>query len=86
MSHVRFGYALACLGILITTGGCAESATAPNAASVEASANRFTNPATADDAAGNPAKPASPTETSGDQVYTTSSGLLNGGGRSADTP
>jgi hypothetical protein len=35
MSRVRFGYALACLGILITTGGCAGSATAPEAATAE---------------------------------------------------
>lgn len=79
MSRVRFGYALACLGILITTGGCAESATAPSAVGVEASADRFTNPTTADDAAADPTKPSAPT--SDDDVTTASSGLLTGGGR-----
>jgi hypothetical protein len=81
MSRVRIGYALACLGILITTGGCSSSATAPEAASIEASANRFTNPTTADDGAANPVKPTAPAE---DEFSTTSSGLLNGGGRSAE--
>lgn len=80
MSRVRIGYALACLGILITTGGCAESATAPEAASIEASANRFTNPTTADDGAANPVKPTAP---SGDEFSTTSSGHITGGGRAA---
>ena len=31
MSRVRLAYILGLLGILITTGGCAESATAPEA-------------------------------------------------------
>jgi hypothetical protein len=76
------GYALACLGILITTGGCAESATAPSAVSVEASADRFTNPTTADDGAVNPVTPPSPSApSSGGDVTTASSGLLTGGGR-----
>jgi hypothetical protein len=35
MSRFRFGYALACFGILITTGGCAGSATAPEAATAD---------------------------------------------------
>jgi hypothetical protein len=50
MSRVRFGYAVACFGILITTGGCS-SATAPEAASAErssVSADRVSNPTDAD--------------------------------------
>ena len=82
MSRVRIGYAIACLGILITTGGCAESATAPEAASFEASANRFANPTTADDGAANPVTPAAPAP-SGDEFTTTSSGHIAGGGRAA---
>lgn len=35
MSRVRMLYALAFAGILITTGGCAGSATAPEAATAE---------------------------------------------------
>jgi hypothetical protein len=80
MSRVRFGYALACLGILITTGGCAESATAPEAASVEASANRFTNPTPVDDVAANPVTPPAPAPAD-DGISTTSSGWMLGGGR-----
>lgn len=34
MSRVRMAYVVAFFGILITTGGCAESVTAPQAASV----------------------------------------------------
>lgn len=78
MSRVRIAYALACLGILITTGGCAESATAPSAASVEASADRFTNPTTADDGATDPVTPPAPVD---DGFSTTSSGWMLGGGR-----
>ena len=80
MSRVRLGYALACLGILITTGGCAESATAPSAASVEASADRFTNPTTADDGAANPVKPA-PTSDADTEISTFGGVILSGGGR-----
>jgi hypothetical protein len=40
MSRVRISYALACLGILITTGGCAESVTAPAAVTAEAGFSR----------------------------------------------
>jgi hypothetical protein len=81
MSRVRIGYALACLGILITTGGCAESATAPEAASVEASANRFTNPTAADDGAATPVKPA-PTSDTDTEVSAAGGVILSGGGRS----
>ncbi len=80
MSRVRIGYALACLGILITTGGCSSSATAPEAASIEASANRFTNPTTADDGAANPVKPSAPAPAE-DEFTTTRSGHITGGGR-----
>lgn len=81
MSRVRLGYALACLGILITTGGCAESATAPEAASYEFATDRASNPATADDNAGIPAGPAVPAGPTDDGVYSTSSGHIAGGGR-----
>lgn len=78
MSRVRLGYALAFCGILITTGGCGSSATAPEAASYEFSANRFTNPTDRDGVA--PAAPTTPAP-GGDEVYTTSSGFITGGGR-----
>ncbi|HEX5870991.1 MAG TPA: hypothetical protein VFY65_11265 [Longimicrobium sp.] len=81
MSRARIGYIIACFGILITTGGCSSSATAPEGASIESSSNRFTNPATADDAAGNPARPDAPVAPSDDAVYTASSGHIAGGGR-----
>jgi hypothetical protein len=81
MSRARIGYALACLGILITTGGCGSSATAPEAASIEASANRFNNPTTADDGAANPVTPAAPGTSTEDEFSTTSSGHIAGGGR-----
>jgi hypothetical protein len=48
MSRARLSYVLAFLGILITTGGCANSATAPEAASVEVSQSRSKNPASRD--------------------------------------
>lgn len=80
MSRVRIGYALACLGILITTGGCSSSATAPEAVGIEASADRFTNPAAADDGAASPVTPAAPAP-SGDEFTATSSGHIAGGGR-----
>lgn len=65
MSRVRMIYALACCGILITTGGCAESATAPEAVSTEASFAKVRSDSTAP----NP----------GD--VTIQSGYLEGGGR-----
>lgn len=78
MSRVRMAYALGCFGILITTGGCAESATAPEAASYEFATDRYTNPTDADNVAAEPAAPAAP---GGDEVYSTSSGYMVGGGR-----
>lgn len=74
MSRVRTLYALACAGILITTGGCAESATAPSAVSAEASQGRFKNPT----AEQNAAPEASSTE--GDAAIA-GGVILNGGGR-----
>ncbi|HEX2209990.1 MAG TPA: hypothetical protein VHG93_20105 [Longimicrobium sp.] len=79
MSRVRLGCALAFCGILITTGGCGSSATAPEAASYEFGANRFTNPTDRDGVA--PAEPTTTPAPDGDEVYTTSSGFITGGGR-----
>lgn len=59
MSRTRFAYALACVGILITTGGCGSSATAPEAATADraaVSADRTSNPAAADSGSVKPAK------------------------------
>lgn len=67
MSRVRMLYALACLGILITTGGCANSATAPEAATAEraeASAKKAPAPAPGEES-----------------EITIQSGYLEGGGR-----
>lgn len=81
MSRVRLGLALAFCGILITTGGCSNSATAPEAASYDFAADRFSNPATADDNAVNPARPNLPAP-GGEEIYTTTStGWMLGGGR-----
>ncbi|HEU0298351.1 MAG TPA: hypothetical protein VFR37_02830 [Longimicrobium sp.] len=79
MSRVRLAYALALLGILITTGGCAESATAPEAtlrgAALESKSSK-------------PAEPtdpvAEPEEETG-TITTMDSGWMTGGGR-AETP
>ncbi|HYR07858.1 MAG TPA: hypothetical protein VEQ60_08825 [Longimicrobium sp.] len=73
MSRVRMVYALACLGILITTGGCAETATAPSAASIEASADRSRKPTPAD------SMTVSPTS---DDISVAGGVILSGGGRS----
>jgi hypothetical protein len=74
MSRVRIGYAVACFGILITTGGCSTSATGPEAANVGASASRFKNP-TADSVV-------APTGLGGNDGATVSGGvILSGGGR-----
>jgi hypothetical protein len=73
MSRVRMVYALACLGILITTGGCAEMATAPSAASVEASASRSRKTTPADSTV------VSPTS---DDISIAGGVILSGGGRS----
>lgn len=71
MSRVRVLYALACAGILITTGGCNSSATAPEAATAErstASAKKAPAPAPA------------PAPGEEDEI-TIQSGYLEGGGR-----
>ncbi|HEU4884876.1 MAG TPA: hypothetical protein VFT45_21640 [Longimicrobium sp.] len=73
MSRVRIGYVVACFGILITTGGCAQSATGPSAANVEASAVRGKKQT--------PPSDSTSIETGGDGVYTTSSGFISGGSR-----
>jgi len=73
MSRARIVYALACCGILITTGGCAESATAPEAASIEASANRSKKATPADSMAASPS--------SDDGASVMGGVILNGGGR-----
>lgn len=71
MTRVRIGYALACLGILITTGGCAQSATAPTAATAAPEFNRAfgDSVATANHPAGD------------EDIITVQSGYLEGGGR-----
>lgn len=71
MSRVRLGYALACLGILITTGGCAESATAPAAVIAEPAFSSAVGDSVA--AAHRPA--------SDGDIITVQSGYLEGGGR-----
>lgn len=76
MSRARLSYVLAFFGILITTGGCSSSATAPEAATAEratASAKKAPAPEETSDA---------PESSDGDDVSTTGSGLLTGGGRS----
>jgi hypothetical protein len=71
MSRVRFGYFVACFGILITTGGCAGSATAPEAATAESAlASEKKAPA--------PAPAPAPGE---ETEITIQSGYLEGGGR-----
>lgn len=79
MSRARLSYILAFLGILITTGGCANSATAPEAANVEVSQNRFKNPTSRD------TMPEPTTTADGDgDVTALGSGILMGGGRSGN--
>lgn len=68
MSRVRLAYAVACFGILITTGGCSSSATAPEAVAAEASFSRVKG-----DSASAHNRP-------GNDV-TLQSGYLEGGGR-----
>jgi hypothetical protein len=77
MSRVRLAYALALLGILITTGGCAESATAPEATlrGTAAAEARSSRPATPADSVVTP--------NSGDDVSITS-GHIVGGGRASE--
>jgi hypothetical protein len=78
MSRVRLAYALALLGILITTGGCAESATAPEAtlrgAALEAKSSK-------------PAEPTDPVVEPEEETgtMTTMDGHIVGGGR-AEAP
>ena len=74
MPRVRISYVLAFFGILITTGGCAESATAPSAVAADASLGRGYA-----DSLSTTNRPAS----DGDMT-TLSSGFLTSGGRSAD--
>jgi hypothetical protein len=76
MSRVRLSYVLAFFGILITTGGCSSSATAPEGANIEARMGRFSNPA------GRDTVPASPTSANGEGEYSISSGFISGGSRS----
>ncbi|HEX6373732.1 MAG TPA: hypothetical protein VF006_32695 [Longimicrobium sp.] len=74
MSRVRIGSIAACFGILITTGGCSSSATAPEAATAERtsiSADRATNPTDADNQSNKPSK---------DGVVTIESGYISVGG------
>ena len=75
MSRARLSYVLAFFGILITTGGCSTSATAPEAANVEVSANRFSNPTQRDSVAG-------PMST-GEDAVTISGGVIMVGGERA---
>jgi hypothetical protein len=79
MSRVRLAYTLALLGILITTGGCAESATAPEATL------RGAAPSAA--RAETPTQPAEPVETTEEEdgTVTVQSGFLSGGQR-AEAP
>jgi hypothetical protein len=75
MSRVRMLYALACAGILITTGGCAGSATAPEAATAEqsaVSAKKAPAPAPA---------PAPDSGEEGDGDVSIQSGFISGGSR-----
>ena len=69
MSRARLVYALAFFGILITTGGCGSSATAPEAA--------------IDGAAFSAKKAPSDSTVSDDGVTTMGGVFLPGGGRSA---
>jgi hypothetical protein len=77
MSRARIGYTLAFFGILITTGGCAGSATAPEAATARGSvvsAKRDKTPTDSTVVA----------PSAGDGMYTTSSGHIAGGGRAEE--
>jgi outer membrane lipoprotein-sorting protein len=76
MSRVRIGYIIACFGILITTGGCAESATAPEAASAEASLVRGKKSAPAEEVVVTPSS-----DDSGDVATISGGVILSGGGR-----
>jgi hypothetical protein len=71
MSRARLGYALACLGILITTGGCAESATAPTEMTAAPAFSRAFG-----DSVATAHRPGND-----EDVITIQSGYLEGGGR-----
>lgn len=76
MSRIRLSTLAAFAGILITTGGCAGSATAPEAATVRdagASLDRSHRSERADSAS------TRPTQESGDGMTTLSSGYLGAG-------
>jgi hypothetical protein len=75
MPRVRISYVLAFFGILITTGGCSSSATAPEGASIDARMGRSSNPTGRDSVA------ASPAANSDQGDYSISSGFIAGGGR-----
>jgi uncharacterized membrane protein len=75
MSRARLSYALAFLGILITTGGCANSATAPDAANVEVSQSRSKKPTSRDSVV------TTPSSEDGD-ISATGGVIMIGGGRS----
>jgi hypothetical protein len=72
MSRARIGYIVACFGILITTGGCSTSATAPEAVNTEASLVRGKKTTPADSVV-------APTD---DGASIMGGVILNGGGRS----
>ena len=73
MSRVRLAYALALLGILITTGGCAESATAPEATLREGAVAEAKSPT--------PTEPTDPITDPDDAVTIQADGYIAGGGR-----
>lgn len=78
MSRFRLGTIAALAGILITTGGCAGSATAPEAATARdaaASQGRATNPTDADNAADGRGNSGGSTD-----EFSVSSGYIKGGG------
>jgi hypothetical protein len=72
MSRARLTYVLAAFGILITTGGCADSATAPEAMTAGPALDRAYGDSVA--AANRP--------TDDDGATTLSGGYLSGGSRS----
>lgn len=85
MSRARLAYALAFLGILITTGGCAESATAPEAATLRGAASPATNVLTNPTDADQNANPRARGGTTEDEVASLMGGvILNGGGRAEE--
>lgn len=79
MSRVRLAYALALLGILITTGGCAESATAPEATLQGAARADFKVYQPVVDPTGPVAEPEDETA-----ITTQSSGFISTGSRSEE--